>query len=553
MSGTLSRAGQLLMLRTGRSPLGVVWRGLYALLTGALAWLLRRGHPERSVYVAGSFASGEPIYGLSDLDLTVVVPAADKDPGEARDHALSRWESLRRRLRIPGEMVQVGVFDESRLDSVPTTLTYGLDAAGGREPALYHGLAATARSMGLTLLHSPGLAGPARSWRLIAGPERRPPALPLGPDDRPPVAWLALQSWWRFAFKACLERGGPWVPFLCVKLIAEPIRLHAWLERGELVEGRVAPLKQVSDLLPGFERSAERALELYHSLPSAPADALVEALPDFVELSALLAARVTDLARLEAGESVRLLGGGGGDLITAGPEPGAEDRPLADWRALCFHGVPDEALRPLGGDPGDPESLAAAARLEDGCRCPALAADHLLIMPVADLWSRGMLRSVQCSGSDPVSFALLDGQGRAQFPALPGWSARDWARRSVAEHRAWIGFMEQARAIEDWPGLSLGKLLSAARAALLWESIEAGDPELPTTLAATATLLGERRPGSATVAGEALESFRAWRLGQAQASRALAAALRDVVRGLPAYPRPADRREGPLASLGAGG
>jgi hypothetical protein len=77
-------------------------------------------------------------------------------------------------------------------------------------------------------------------------------------------------------------------------------------------------------------------------------------------------------------------------------------------------------------------------------------------------------------------------------------------------------------------------LLSAARAGLFLESIEAGKPQLALTVAASAAqLAGLDR--NAEVALDAYESYRVCRLEGRQPSARTVAELRDVVLGLGAY------------------
>jgi hypothetical protein len=107
---------------------------------------------------------------------------------------------------------------------------------------------------------------------------------------------------------------------------------------------------------------------------------------------------------------------------------------------------------------------------------------------------------VQCAATDPVSFALAGARSQARFPRLAGWSARDWARRAVAEHRVWLSAPDARLNGHTWiappppPGGSghatRNRLLSAARAGLFLESVERGEPELLLALDAAADRLG---------------------------------------------------------------
>src|SRR5205085_12354583 len=104
-----------------------------------------------------------------------------------------------------------------------------------------------------------------------------------------------------------------------------------------------------------------------------------------------------------------------------------------------------------------------------------------------------------------------------------GWSARDSAERAVVENDALLDRRDGAS-----PGVRLSRLLSAGRAALFLASLDAGDPELALTAAATARALG----------GEAIpafEAYRAWRTDGVTPPDGAERALHELVLGLPAF------------------
>src|SRR5919199_466151 len=70
-------------------------------------------------------------------------------------------------------------------------------------------------------------------WRLVARPERRPPRRDQDRQEARIAAWLELQFIWRGTFTACVNPGAPYVPYLCVKLVADPVRVWMWLAHGE--------------------------------------------------------------------------------------------------------------------------------------------------------------------------------------------------------------------------------------------------------------------------------------------------------------------------------
>jgi hypothetical protein len=202
--------------------------------------------------------------------------------------------------------------------------------------------------------------------------------------------------------------------------------------------------------------------------------------------------------------------------------------PLTDWRALASPSLPDDTFALIDGDPGDPRTLAAAALALDRGPYPTIASGGLQLRPV-EMGGRRRLRTIQCAATDPVSFALAAGAEVVSFPEVPGFSVRDTAARAVAEHAVWM-------AAPDGPEVEgLGRLINAARAALLWESIDVGDPELPLTAEATLDALGARGAVAAAAAEAAREAYHEFAASWHPPPEPVVAALRDTVVALPVY------------------
>jgi hypothetical protein len=274
----------------------------------------------------------------------------------------------------------------------------------------------------------PEIGEPLSRWQRIAGPERRPSAPARDRDAQLVAAWLELQCWWRHAAWACRDGDPTLGASVCLKLVGEPIRTWLWLFHDEVPASRTAALARALEVLPEEEPIARFALDLRTRLAhvgEAPFDVV---LPWLVAFTARLARRIeAELGERVRATEVRLVGAG-------------DDLPLVDWRALVLARPSSERLELVDGDPGWPaDLLRCAARGREGVE-PALRTGRLLVFPRADIEGRplppGALRSVQCALTDPVSFALLDGRETAWFPAVAGWSAGDWARRAVDEHRA---------------------------------------------------------------------------------------------------------------------
>jgi hypothetical protein len=541
-----ARAAQRLALRSGRTRVGrELWLLVFRVIARAAGAYLTWGERGASVYTRGG-ADEDFLPGLSDIDLALVLAGDPAAPGAARARVVRRWERLR---RLPATELVVDwprIYEHTELRDLAgaSSLTYGLDADKGRrpdaaDPGSPRGLDAS------RMLVRPGPFGATADWRLLAGPDRRPREPAMDAQSRRIAAWLELAYWWRWVFPACVEPEGPRAADLCVKFVAEPARIWLWLAHGERASGRADALRRSLRRLPEEEAALSRALALQHSLADAPAAPLDEILPTLLRFSAriaeLIAAEVAD----EGSTEVRLLGGrpdelilpGGGWTPTGSPAGGEEPSllPLADWRALALPLLPDESLAPLPDDPREPRALGAAAAVSSAGPYPVLRADGLLILPSMPLW-RSRLRTIQCPPTDPVSFALLQSGSVAAFPAVRGWSAEDAARRAVAEHRAELpGVSVNAN------GSALGRLFTAARAALFLESIRGGDPELPLTVVETARLLSGRLPSARAVAEDAVDRYRGFVLGDGEPPERTVSAMRRLVLSLPAY---ADERPG---------
>jgi predicted nucleotidyltransferase len=453
---------QALVLRTGTGPLGPIWRALYAALVWSIAACLRRGRPDTTVYVGGSLGFGEPVPGLSDVDV-IAVCAGDARPIRDRWRRVVRCVPLLHRVAAD---VFVYSEEELRRAAAPCSIS--------PETFVRHDDVHDAAGLAVR----PGPFGATREWRRLAGPERRP-VLTHDAQSRRLAAWLELQFWWRFAFEAAADSAAPTVPFLCVKLIAEPARLWLWLEHDQALFRRRDVLREASAALPQEREAYALALALQRDLPRGPRPPLAQALASLTRQSALLAGLMDRAAGAAGADPVRLIG------VDAGPPV------LADWRALVAPSGAGERFQVAHDDLADPAALARLGALTTG-PAPALHAAPLLVRPAAER-PRAKLRAVQCAATDPVSFALLAGEAEARFPRLPGWSARDWARRAVAEHRTWLCHPGATR-LNGYGWLQLPpereRLITAARAALFEQSIDRGEPELRLTTEAVGDGIG---------------------------------------------------------------
>jgi hypothetical protein len=512
----------------------------------ALVLYFRAGDAGAAVYTRGSLGSGDALYGYSDLDVAVVVADDGTCPGSRRARVSRRWARLCRRVPLLAELVELAVYEEAELRAACASSTLTADRP------VHLTSPPPADEAGLRL--RPGLDGPTAGWRLVAGPERRPVVPPRGTQERRVAAWLELQFVWRAAFWGCVRPAAPTVPYLCVKLVADPLRIWLSLVHGERSRSREQALVRALVVVPEEAQAVRRALESRRTLTGRAEAPLGEALAALVRLSVRLSAWLMADIEAEGTTAVSLDSGGTNDLALAASagerlrlvpgETAPPLLPLADWRARAWPLYPDDAFARVPLDPGSPASVAAAAAAAgDYGPYAVLRVGGLIVLP-----GPAVLRAVQCEATDPVTFALLDGRRAARFPNVPGWSARDSARRAVEEHRAWLGARYDGRlpAVSHWmkaqrrttvPSVqTLGRLLSAARAALFLESVEEGGrARLSTTVAAAARSLDARVGDGLAVGEEAYEHYRDRRLDGREPPPSLVAALRERILRLPPY------------------
>lgn len=525
-----------------------LWRLAYRLAAHAWAAFLIRGEPGASAYARGSVGAGDVVPGLSDVDVAVVLAGDSARPGRAVARVTARWSRLRRALALTDLLFDYPlILEQDELARLVggSTFTFGLEDSSG--PGVGY-LAEPFPQDRVRLLERPGLYEMTRDWRPLRGPERRPAERARDPQLRRIAAWLELCSWWQWVFGACADPAGPRTASLCVKLVAEPARIWLWLAHGERVSGRSEVLTRTLALLPEEEGSLRRAQRLLGELHTAPEPPLAQVLPILLRLSEriaqLIEAEIADAGatdvRLPGAGNPELIMGHGGWIATAGLAAGREPRalPLSDWRSLASPVLPDETLVLVEGDPVDPSLLALASISQSYGPYPAFRSGRLMMLPGQR--ARTRLRAITCSATDPVSFALAEGQAEAAFPEVAGWSARDTAARAVAEHRMWLsGRTPLWAGQDDVEGTTLGMLFSAARSALFAESLAAGDvPELALTVSDTAHGLAALSATAGDVADEGVAHYREFASHRTPPPAAIVDALRRVVRALPALSAP---------------
>jgi hypothetical protein len=546
---------QPLVLRSGRGPLWRVWAVAHWLaiaLVGAWVAPPTLGH-EVDVYLKGGFGLGQPIYGVSDIDMIIVLAHDPGRPAAQRAAAARRWRRLCAVLPPLIKLFQLWIYEDTELRELQdnTYLTFGLRAAGGGAAAPAAFLGSRPPHDDMRLLDHPGLYGVGGDWRGLRAPRR--PVHPVSdPAARTILAWLELRFVWGHAFNTAVRPNVASAAYTCQKLVAEPARIWLWLCHAEQLFDREAVLSRALDVLPEEEAALRFAVELGRNLARAPEPPLTDVLPFLVRMSTRIAEYLSHATGVAGMTEVELVWGDEHELlvdpadrrrIVVLAESAEEPRlvPLADWRACAIPAPLDEALAIVPGEPSNPARVAELARANGAGAFAVLSTGRLLIAPVEAVGERGRLRGIECATSDPVSHALMRGQAKASFPRVDGWSAGDWSARAVAEQRAHLELGGAASGLPPWVSVSadhcvteVSALFSAARAALFADSLKTQRPELLVTAAAVAERLADCRPGARTAVDWAYGELAAARLRRQAVDPGAVSALRRAVEQLPA-------------------
>lgn len=505
---------------------------------------LTAGMPESSVYLRLPEADFVP--GLSDVDLLIVL-AGSRDSQEAAAERLRRRATRLRFSRLGRLLPLVDdprVFGEAELRELlgSSAMTYRLREPGSPRSSAAAGIGEAANLSRATVLMRPGLYHTVEDWHPVSRSTTRLRDPPRDAQQQRIAGWLELGFWWSVLPRACIRGTGPRPADLCVKGVAESLRVWMLLARGERVSSRFEALQRGLELFPEEEAALREVLELRQALrrwriPGSPLD---RTLPLLVRLAQRIAELIDGQALAAGSAEVRLRGGDPTGPVVAGDSrklPATEPRssgilPLVDWRGLVSPLLPDDTFTPLSVAADDAAVFLEAARINHG-PYQTLLADRLLIRPGAE-YMRTRLRGIECRTTDPVSFALLEQRLTASFPNLPGWSAMDVARRAVAEHRVWLD--PRTTPPSAGPGRCLGMLLSAARAAAFFESL-GREPELALTLADGVRALSEVSLAAALAAEEGLEHYLAFAQSDVEPPPAVINDLRARLLELAAYSR----------------
>jgi hypothetical protein len=107
----------------------------------------------------------------------------------------------------------------------------------------------------------PGLYHTVEDWYPLSRSTARLRDPPRDPQQQRIAGWLELGFWWSVLPRACIRGTGPRPADLCVKCVAESLRVWMWLARGERVSNRFQALQRGLELF-GSHRKQQRQDEV---------------------------------------------------------------------------------------------------------------------------------------------------------------------------------------------------------------------------------------------------------------------------------------------------
>jgi predicted nucleotidyltransferase len=290
-----SRHLQRLALRTQFFPFTLLYRFLY---WAAIRLCLRRlgGLPGvLCVYLRRGLARGRPVYGLSDIDLLVLVDGANRERNAAR--VRNRYESLRRIIPMLAE----------------------------GELALYH-----PEEFRALYTHCPfyrhRFDSGRRNWRRLRG-EDAFSHLPPPHDSRTYLAGFELLSVWRYLSRELLPadpRPAYLRRYVAFKMIADAAAVWLAVNGDDGLYSRETALARAADANPDLRLRLRQIARWRGNLLSSgglPVDDVLDAYCVLAraalsrEPERLLPARELQIRALPAGEVERQLGAGAWTLI----------------------------------------------------------------------------------------------------------------------------------------------------------------------------------------------------------------------------------------------
>jgi len=271
MRSSLRILVQYSVVRTSFFPLSYLYKAGYSLSVRITTLFLRRVDGVAAVYLRRGLAKGEIVYGLSDIDLSVIVEDRESGVEKVKEQVRSTYDTLSRFIPLLG--------------------------AGDMELGVY----SVAEFCGLYEdydFHKYRFDEGRHTWRLLFGRDVVEDLPHLDDADLYLPAMEELKKWWALLSLEVLG-GSDRRPFeskyLWYKAIAEASKVYLRVCHGEVLRGRAEALDRVRTYVPSEDgRLIDRVREYLRHLiggEDVPEDELTQLFVSLASRSCLEAER----------------------------------------------------------------------------------------------------------------------------------------------------------------------------------------------------------------------------------------------------------------------
>jgi len=226
---------QYLVIRTRFFPLTHLYRAAYALSVRLATVLLRRVDGVVAIYLRRGMAKGEAVYGLSDIDLSVIVEDDDRERGVAKEKVRAVYDRLARFIPLFGDGdMELGIYTVAEFSRL-------YEDYGFHKYRIHEGR---------------------HTWRLLFGRDVAGSLPQPTETDLRRAAVEELKKWWSLVSLDLFDGERPRAfesRYLWYKAIAEASRVYLHVCCGVTVRGREEALDRVGGCLsPSESRLVDR-------------------------------------------------------------------------------------------------------------------------------------------------------------------------------------------------------------------------------------------------------------------------------------------------------
>jgi predicted nucleotidyltransferase len=254
---------QNLVINTSFPPLTYLYRKIYDLSVAVVTLLLRRVDGVLAIYLRRGVAKGEVVYGLSDIDLSIIVKDEDSEGQVAKERVRETYGKLSRVIPLFGQADrELGVYSTSefsKLYAESDSFKYRFDEGK-------------------------------HTWRLLFGkdvlqylPQLQDKELYLPATEELKVWWPLLSA--EIASSECV-RPMFHRKYLWYKAISETSKVYLFICHGERVHHREAALGKIREYLTYEQsRSIDKIQRYMRNLTSKEDLVLDDLMRLFIELT----------------------------------------------------------------------------------------------------------------------------------------------------------------------------------------------------------------------------------------------------------------------------